>query len=83
MSRMEQMLRDISIIDFTVVDLSLYLDTHPDDHTALEYFNHYNRINHQMKKEFSKLYYPLSLQYADGNDDFRWATAPMPWEGVC
>ena len=28
-SEMEQLLKDISILDFTLVDFSEYLDTHP------------------------------------------------------
>ena len=44
MSQKEQMLHDIGIVDFVLVDLMLYLDTHPFDRSAMEYFNHYNRI---------------------------------------
>ena len=37
-----RMLNDISIVDFVLVDLSLYLDTHPFDQEAMEYFNHFH-----------------------------------------
>lgn len=83
MSNREQMLRDIGIVDFTVVDLALFLDTHPGDRNAMEYFNHYNRIRTQLKKEFAKAYYPLLLDHAESNQDWRWGDAPLPWEGVC
>lgn len=83
MNNKEQMLRDIGILSFTVVELSLYLDTHPNDRNAMEYFNHYNRIKTQMEKEFSKTYYPLSLDCAESNQEWRWGAAPLPWEGVC
>lgn len=83
MCPMEQMLKDINIVDFTVIELTLFLDTHPCDRSAIEYFNHYNRIRTQLKKEFSKTYYPLTLDYAEGNQDWRWAEAPLPWEGGC
>ena len=48
-SNKEQLLRDIGIVDFVLTELTLYLDTHPFDCHAMEYFNHYNRINHQME----------------------------------
>lgn len=83
MSNKEQMLRDIGVLDFTLVELSLYLDTHPQDRNAMEYFNHYNRIKTQMEKEFSRNYYPLRLSLTDGNQEWRWGAAPLPWEGVC
>ena len=34
-----RMLNDISIVDFVLVDLSLYLDTHPFDQEAMEYLD--------------------------------------------
>lgn len=83
MSDMMQMLKDINVVDFTVIELTLFLDTHPCDSNALEYFNHYNRIRTQLKKEFSRIYYPLTLDYAESNQVFRWAEAPLPWEGGC
>ncbi len=83
MNNKDQMLKDIGIVDFTVIDLALYLDTHPCDCDAMEYFNHYNRIRTQLKKEFSRTYYPLLLDYAESNQEWRWGDAPLPWEGVC
>lgn len=37
---MNRMLKDIGIIDFALVELNEYLDTHPFDKRAMEYFNH-------------------------------------------
>lgn len=79
----EQMLKEISIVDFVLVDLMLYLDTHPYDRNAMEYFNHYNRIKNQMAREFSQKYYPLTKDMADSNKEWRWSAAPLPWEGEC
>jgi len=44
MNSEERMLHDIGIADFVLTDLMLYLDTHPTDRNAMEYFNHYTRI---------------------------------------
>lgn len=83
MSQKEQMLNDIGMLDFVLVELTLYLDTHPSDRRAMEYFNHYNRMKNQMEKEFSQKFFPLTKDYADSNKDWRWGMAPLPWEGVC
>ena len=48
MNSEERMLHDIGIADFVLTDLMLYLDTHPTDRNAVEYFNHYARIKTQM-----------------------------------
>jgi len=83
MSEKDQMLKDISILSFVLIDLMLYLDTHPHDRSAMEYFNHYNRIKGQLKREFGKKYYPLTLDQAESNNEWRWGDAPLPWEGGC
>lgn len=79
----EQLLRDIGIVDFVLIELGLYLDTHPMDRNAMEYFNHYSRIKYQMEKEFSIKYYPLRMDMAESNKEWRWGAAPLPWEGAC
>ena len=83
MSNKEQLLNDIGIVSFVLVELGLYLDTHPTDRNAMEYFNHYNRIKHQMVKEFSMKYYHLTMDMAESNKEWRWGAAPLPWEGAC
>ena len=81
----QKLLHDIGILDFVVIELSLYLDTHPTDRNAMEYFNHYNRMNNHAKKEYSQKFGPLTIALADTSDcgDWTWATLPMPWEGGC
>lgn len=83
MTQKEQMLHDIGIVDFVVVELTLYLDTHPTDRTAIEYYNHYSRIKNQMTKEFSRKYFPLTKDMAESDNEWRWGKAPLPWEGEC
>lgn len=83
MGNKDQMLKDIGIVDFTLVELTLYLDTHPFDRSAMEYFNHYSRMKNQLMKEFSHKFFPLTKDMAESNKEWRWGMAPLPWEGVC
>lgn len=83
MNSREQMLRDIGVVDFVLVELMEYLDTHPLDREAMEYFNHYAVIKNKMTKEFSQKYFPLTKDLAESNKEWRWGSAPLPWEGVC
>lgn len=84
-SEQEKLLHDISILDFIVVELNLYLDTHPQDRNAMEYFKHYNRMNNHAKQEYSAKYGPLAISLADSDNcgDWQWALSSMPWEGGC
>ena len=76
------MLRDIGMIDFTLTELTLYLDTHPHDKQAMDYFNHYSHIKKQLVKDFSSRYYPLMAEASTETRDWKWALAPMPWENL-
>ena len=66
---MQCMLNDIGIVDFTLVDLMLYLDTHPTCKEAMEYFNHYAKVKNKMMKEFSMLYFPLTKDLAESTTE--------------
>ncbi len=82
-SEHQRMLKDISIVSFTLVELTLYLDTHPYDKQAMEYFNHYSCIEQQMKQDFASKYYPLNATHSQDTKEWSWVLAPMPWEGGC
>ena len=83
MNNQKQLLHDIGIVNFVLTELTLYLDTHPHDRNAMEYFNHYNRMRNQMEREFSQKYYPLNLRLVECGSEWSWGSAPLPWEGEC
>lgn len=83
MGNRDQLLKDIGIVDFTLIELNLYLDTHPNDRNAMEYFNHYNKIRTQLTREFSRDYFPLNIYLSDSTKEWKWGLAPLPWEGGC
>ena len=83
-SEQENMLHDIGVVDFVTVEMAEYLDTHPIDREAMEYFNHYMRMKNQMMRDYAGKYGPLSLSVADNScKEWKWALQPMPWEGGC
>ncbi len=79
------LLHEISKVDFAVVEMTLYLDTHPHEREAIAYLNHYVKLKNQLVKEYSYRYEPLSVDFANESNDnkWHWALAPMPWEGGC
>ena len=84
MTEKRRMLMDINVLDFTTTELREYLDTHPFDREAMEYFNHYMRMKNQMMRDYAMKYGPLSLSVADTcSKEWKWALQPMPWEGGC
>lgn len=79
-----EMLKDISMIDFVIVEMTLYLDTHPHEKQAIDYVNYYIRKKNQMLTQYSLLYGPLTVSSVQpGGNEWTWALEPMPWEGGC
>ena len=76
-----QLLEEIQAIDFALVELTLYLDTHPDALQAMQQFNEYSHQSRQLKQQFEKKFGPLQQfgnSYTDAN--WSWGTTPWPWQ---
>ena len=68
MHEKQKLLSMIRKYDFVLYELQLYLDTHPSDQKAMEYFNHYARIKTQMEREFARDHYQLSGNAAESGN---------------
>lgn len=79
----KQMLQTISEVSFALVDIGLYLDTHPNDEKAMDYYNKYQQINKELRREYEKNYGPLTSNGVNTMDGWTWTKEPWPWEGGC
>lgn len=81
----KRLLHDIGVIDFVIVEMNEYLDTHPTDKEAMEYISHYVRMKNQAMREYAMKFGPLRISDTDGcnQNEWKWATQPWPWEGEC
>ena len=79
-----RMLHKIDVISFICIEMQLYLDTHPYEEDAIAYFNRNMLMLNLLKREYSRMYTPLTLAYADTDSQkWKWVLDPMPWEGGC
>ncbi|MCM3785679.1 spore coat protein CotJB [Neobacillus mesonae] len=77
-----KLLHELQALDFVLVELTLYLDTHPDDPAALEQFNLYARTRRDLADQFEALYGPL-LQFGQSGAQqpyYQWSKSPWPWQ---
>lgn len=67
--------------DFALVELTLYLDTHPNDMQAVQQFNQLSQRRRQIAHEFEIKYGPL-LQFGLSYSRFpwQWIDTPWPWQ---
>lgn len=76
----------INQVSFAVDDVKLYLDTHPCDTAALDFFYEHSKTRNQALKEYAKYYGPLTIDTASTScsDRWNWINEPWPWqEGGC
>lgn len=80
--------KDVPILErlqemqFTAIELNLYLDTHPCDADAIHDFNCAVEMIQKLKCEYEEEYGPL-LNFGQGGfsrEPWQWSMGPWPWE---
>ena len=74
-----EMMEQIKSLNFAIIELSLYLNTHPDDEKALALHKKYAKELKELKDKYQKVYGPLTIYYPCNK--WRWLEEPWPWEG--
>ena len=78
----KELLQSIDHVSFAIDDLLLFLDTHPREKRALEYYSELSTRRNELLKKYAKLYGPLTID--TGNDSnlnsWQWMEQPFPWE---
>lgn len=76
-------LREISMVDFLLTDMKLYLDTHPNDKNALDYYHYYVKILKELQAAYAENFGPLFSEQSGCNKVWEWGMEPNAWEGEC
>lgn len=82
MTEQQNMMRRLQVQSFVLDDLRLYLDTHPDNRKALEYFHKYRKLRNQTMTEYVERFGPLMSIQVDSDTRWTWVDTPWPWEGT-
>ena len=77
------LLEQINRASFAVDDVKLFLDTHPCDSAALEYFHEYNKIRNQAMREYAKYYGPLTIDTTGGTGSMNHGRGRKDGVSVC
>ena len=79
----EQLLHWVNQASFALTDIVLFLDTHPCDEEAINYYNHYQALRRKAVRQYEEQYGPLTTDYTPAGGHWCWATQSWPWEGGC
>lgn len=73
----------ITATSFVMDDLRIYLDTHPTDQEALDYWEKVSRVRKEAVEEYTKCYGPIYSYDVKVKNNWTWVEEPWPWEGRC
>lgn len=77
----QSLMRDIQKVDFMIVDLNLFLDTHPNCAEALQEYNNLVRISQKLRGSYESQFGPLVAANWDRSDcNWPWIDEPWPWD---
>lgn len=71
-----EMMKQIKCLSFAVVDISEYLDTHPDDRKAICLHKEYCNRLEEIKDKYQRVFGPLTIYYPCNK--WRWLEEPWP-----
>lgn len=75
------LMRKIMELDFAIVDISLYLDTHPDDTDMLSTVKKLSKEYDQLITEYELHYGNIIRNKLDPAKSWTWNEGAMPWDG--
>lgn len=76
----EYLMRKIQETGFALVDLNLFLDSHPDHRMALDYFTDVQKEYTELQAEYELMYGPLTAFDTNTEHGWTWVDVPWPWE---
>ncbi len=76
----EKIMREIQEVGFALVDLNLYLDSHPDCKMALDFFRDMQIKYAQLQADYEMEFGPLTAFDTNTEQGWTWVQHPWPWE---
>ena len=79
-SEQNELLKRLSSTHFAVVELQLFLDTHPYCSEAFEEFKKQNEEYNKLVKKYEMKYGEINPAPSFGQSSYQWIKNPWPWE---
>lgn len=82
-SSCDALLKRVYEVSFAMDDVVLYLDTHPEDREALNFYHYVSNLRRQAVEAYEAQCGPLMFDQVQDENYWSWVNDPWPWEGVC
>lgn len=80
MNEKETGMKKVQELCFALVELGLYLDSHPDCREALKAYKELNGRYEDAKKDYEEKFGPIAPGGGGNVDYWDWVATPFPWE---
>lgn len=80
MNSEKALLDNIQKYDFALQEANLFLISHPDDKSAMAYYQHFKALLQHAKQQYEHEYGPLTSR-SNESDKWKYVYGPWPWEG--
>jgi len=76
----EDLMKQIMALDFYIIDLQLYMDTHPWDCRAILAYNNTVYKSNMYRNAYERMYGPINVNLSPVKCPWQWTMNPFPWE---
>ena len=76
----QELFNKIQSLGFVLYDTALFLDTHPENALALDFYRENQEWYLKYRKEYESMYGPLTLNDVNAAGGWSWTQGPWPWE---
>ena len=76
----QELFNKVEAVGFALYDTALFLDSHPTNRMALDFFRDNQAMYMQYRDEYEKNYGPLTFYGVDTSQGWTWTQGPWPWE---
>lgn len=70
---------ELQALEFVVLELGMYLDTHQDDTEAFQLFKQYAAMEKAARAAYESKFGPLTKGAAANTENYQWLSDPWPW----
>lgn len=74
-----ELLQKLQTYGFAALEASLFLDTHPENKEAFQYYLEVNNTRRKLQDEFAHKYGPIRAE-DEIWEQWNWVDSPWPWE---
>lgn len=79
----EDLFKVIQSTNFAIIELALYLDTHPRCSSALETYHEYHKTFKKAVAIYENRFEPITIYGVNNDDYWTWGNEPWPWQKEC